>query len=43
MTVSGFVGSTQLHYAYVEVISLEAALAAAAAGYPSFGANAPMF
>ena len=44
MTVSGFVGTTEIHYAYAEVISLEAAVAAAAiAGYPAFGANAPMF
>lgn len=44
MTVSGFVGTTEIHYAYVEVISLEAAIAAAGeAGYAAFGANAPMF
>lgn len=43
MVVNGFGGAGQIHYAYAEVISLEAAQAAAAAGYPSFGANAPMF
>jgi hypothetical protein len=32
-----------LHYVYVEIISIEAAAAAAAAGYPSFGAIPPMF
>jgi hypothetical protein len=37
-------GSNAWHWAYAEVISLEAAIAAAAAaGYPAFGANAPMF
>ena len=44
MTVSGFLGATEIHYAYVEVISLEAAIAAAqAAGYPAQAASPPMF
>lgn len=42
--ITGFGGGGDYHWAYAEVISLEAAIAAAAqAGYPAFGANAPMF
>lgn len=42
MTGLGGVGS--FHYSYIEVISLEAAIAAAtAAGYPAFGALPPLF
>lgn len=42
--ITGLLAGGQYHWAYAEVISLEAAIAAAqAAGYPSFGANAPMF
>lgn len=42
--ISGLPAGGQYHWVIAEVISLEAAIAAAqAAGYPSFGANAPMF
>ena len=43
MIVNGISGTTQIHYAYAEVISLEAAIAAAtAAGYAG-SPNPPMF
>lgn len=42
--VSGLVTNGQYHWAYAEVISLEAALAAEQqAGYPSLGSSPPMF
>lgn len=42
--VTGLVTGGIYHWAYVEVISLEAAIAAdTSAGYPSLGANAPLF
>ena len=43
MGISGLPTGGQYHWVYCEVISIEAALAAASAGYPSLGANAPMF
>jgi hypothetical protein len=43
MGITGLPAGGQYHWVYCEAISIEAALAAAAAGYPAFGANAPMF
>lgn len=41
MGLTGLLTAGEYHWAYAEVISLDAANAAA--GYPAFGANAPMF
>jgi hypothetical protein len=42
--ITGLVTGGVYHWAYAEVVSLEAAIAAAtSAGYPALGANSPMF
>ena len=42
--LTGLVTGGQYHWVYLEIVSLEATIAAAGqAGYPAVGANAPMF